>query len=295
MREGSMHLTQPLCSKHETAVFLMSLLFLTGSAAHGQARKSEPQTTVLLVDTDDSCRLSVDDQDEGVITPAQAKKATISPGDHIVKCVVEGIPDLTWRKIVQTKSSEQVVAMVALKALHIQYDQAVSQAHHAAAAQEQAAAAAVELKMKQKELLQTANSLIGTWQRFDKTLSDLASKCPDEGYSLSTYTLKVYAGSGPGVFNVEKFAPMLFHHVNKSCKFTGDQVLMNVRYQGFIKLIPDKPIQIVVICDGCDSEQLAQHRTDNDSIGEISFIDANTISISWKQNMHSVMQLSRAQ
>jgi hypothetical protein len=124
--------------------FLLLPLLCTLSAAQGQTRKPAPQTTALLVDTDDSCRLTVDDQDEGVLMPAQPKKINIGMGDHIVKCVIENIPDLVWRKVVEAKSSEQVAAMVALKAVHNQYDQAVALAQQqkdkAAEAKQQAAA-----------------------------------------------------------------------------------------------------------------------------------------------------------
>jgi hypothetical protein len=71
--------------------------------------------------------LTVDDQDEGILTPAQSKKISVGFGDHIVKCVVEGTPDLMWRKLVQVKNTEQVAAMIGLKALHVQYDDAVRQ------------------------------------------------------------------------------------------------------------------------------------------------------------------------
>ena len=49
----------------------------TTSAASAVTQRAIPQTT-LLVDTDDACRLTVDDQDEGVITPSQAKKIKVS-------------------------------------------------------------------------------------------------------------------------------------------------------------------------------------------------------------------------
>jgi hypothetical protein len=83
------------------------------------------KTSVLLIDTDDTCRLLIDDEDKGVITPDHSQKFTVPIGEHILKCTVEAVPDLVWRKVVDAKDTSQVAAVVSLKALHLQYNQAV--------------------------------------------------------------------------------------------------------------------------------------------------------------------------
>jgi hypothetical protein len=82
------------------------------------------KTSVLLIDTDDTCRLLVDGEDKGVISPDHSQKFNVTIGEHILKCTVETVPDLVWRKVVDAKDSSQVAAVITLKALHIQYGQA---------------------------------------------------------------------------------------------------------------------------------------------------------------------------
>jgi len=105
--------------------------------SHGQTKSVPPaHTAALLVDTDDPCRLALDGVDQGVLTPDQAKRLEVPFGEHVLKCSIEAVPDLVWRKVIEVKSSDQVAALVALKALHIQYNQAIVQRNQAAAAQE---------------------------------------------------------------------------------------------------------------------------------------------------------------
>lgn len=142
----------------------------TTHAAQSQTKKPVASTTILLVDTDDSCRLTVDDQDEGVITPDQSKKIKVGLGDHIVKCVVENAPDLVWRKVVVAKSSEQAAAIVALKALHIQYDQAVGQAQQQ---KQQAAAAEQKRETDEKEFPgRFFGAVKGVWRVNERKVAD---------------------------------------------------------------------------------------------------------------------------
>src|SRR5271157_2241537 len=129
-------------------------------ASQGQTKPAAPtsraRTSTLLVDTDDTCRLVLDGNDQGVITPAQSKKIDVTFGDHVLKCTVESVPDLVWRKVVEVKTSEQVAAIVALKALHIQYDQAVAERNQAAAAEEKRKADLVAAEQKQQADLAAA-------------------------------------------------------------------------------------------------------------------------------------------
>lgn len=155
----------------------------TKSSASGATQNAE-KTAMLLVDTDDACRLTVDDQDEGLITPAQSKKIRVSLGDHIVKCVVEQIPDLMWRKVVQVKGSDQVVAMVALKALHIQYNQAAGRVQQQ---KEKATAPVDKQKTDEAEFPERVfGQLRGvwrssdTWQLKDEDPNDKPTSIDDE-------------------------------------------------------------------------------------------------------------------
>lgn len=112
-------------------------LFVLLASANGQQQSSPPATktgtkpskptSVVLADTDDTCHLFLDDTDEGTITPAQSRKLSATPGEHIIKCSVEGIPDLLWRKVVEVKVGSQSAVVISLKALHIQYDTAIDQ------------------------------------------------------------------------------------------------------------------------------------------------------------------------
>jgi hypothetical protein len=96
----------------------------------GQTKPATSEGTVrpgaILVDTDDSCRLVLDGKDQGVVKPDEAKKISVGLGDHILKCTVEGIPDLAWRKVIEVKNSKQVAILISLKAIHIQYDEATA-------------------------------------------------------------------------------------------------------------------------------------------------------------------------
>ncbi len=93
------------------------------------------KTSTIIVDTDDTCRFSVDGSDESVITPDAVTKIKVLPGGHILKCVVEKSPDLVWRQVIETKSGEQSAALISLKSLHIQHDQAAPQVAAPAAPQ----------------------------------------------------------------------------------------------------------------------------------------------------------------
>jgi outer membrane protein len=118
-----------LASTSSTVVLAMVVLH----SVVGLQGQTKPPTSggpgragVLLVDTDDACRLVLDGQDQGVVKPDQAKRISVNLGDHILKCTIEGIPDLVWRKVIEVKNSEQVAALISLKALHIQYEEAVA-------------------------------------------------------------------------------------------------------------------------------------------------------------------------
>jgi hypothetical protein len=123
-----------------------------GSPNRREQQSASKNLTMLLVDTDDACRLFLDDEDKGVITSAQTQRFKVSLGEHILKCTIEAIPDLTWRKVVDVKDSSQVAAVITLKALHVQYDQAAAKAKSEKDQAEAAAAARLqEAKLEEKQ------------------------------------------------------------------------------------------------------------------------------------------------
>ena len=121
----------------------------TNGSVSPKRQDATTSSTSLLVDTDDSCRLAVDDKDEVVIMPDHATRVRVMVGSHIVKCVVENMPDLSWRKVLETKRGEQTVVLVVLRALHSQLDQAV--ARNNASQLEQARVAALRKEQKDQE------------------------------------------------------------------------------------------------------------------------------------------------
>src|ERR1039458_5144922 len=166
-------LSQRLRTACRTALVLLAGIPLFSPFALAQTRQPVTKGSTLLVDTDDTCHLFVDDEDKGVITPAQSQKFKVNLGDHILKCTIENIPDLVWRKVVSVKDSSQVAAVIALKALHLQYSQAVTkvnsqnneansvaarQLQEAEAAEKQREAAKADVPQKMFEMVK------GNWE-----------------------------------------------------------------------------------------------------------------------------------
>jgi phage-related minor tail protein len=112
----------------------LSNLSATPSQTGSQNAKTQQSTAnknaILLADTDDTCHLFIDDEDKGQITADTSRKFTVGIGEHILKCKNDTIPDLVWRTVVDVKDTTQVAAMVSLKSLHIQYEQAVTKAQN---------------------------------------------------------------------------------------------------------------------------------------------------------------------
>lgn len=149
-------------------------LVLSASTGASLARAQQPKTktATLLVDTDDVCHFFIDDEDKGQLSPDKSQKFTVGLGEHILKCKNDTISDLVWRKVVEVKDTSQVAAVVSLKSLHIQYDQAVAKAQNQKAEADAAAAkqlAEAQAEEKQREAakaaapLQVAEMLRGSW------------------------------------------------------------------------------------------------------------------------------------
>jgi tetratricopeptide (TPR) repeat protein len=151
-------------------IFLPAALILGFSIGiQGQRQSSSTTgataTGTLVVDSDDTCRLTLDGTDEGVITPNGAKTIRVNFGQHVLKCSVENIPDLVWRKVIEVKSTEQVAAVISLRALHIQFEEAVEKLNKSKsqpiAAKERAPDARISPEQQQKTMpAQQQNQII---------------------------------------------------------------------------------------------------------------------------------------
>ena len=102
------------------ALLFCSVVRLPARTVPARAAPQTAATAVLLVDTDDDCRLIVDDQQEGVLTPTHPGKVEVELGEHLVQCFVDDHPEIIWRKIIEVKDSAQVAVTVELKTIHMQ-------------------------------------------------------------------------------------------------------------------------------------------------------------------------------
>jgi hypothetical protein len=159
--------------KHQTTWILIAALWVAVGSARGQAQNAQPsanQTGTLLVDTDDACLLTIDDEDKGEITPDKDMKFSVGLGQHVLKCKIKSAPDLVWRKVVDVKSTAQVAEVVALRDLHLQYNQAAAakSKNDLANTNRQLEDAEAQVKLRQRaktEMPQAMFALIqGNWQ-----------------------------------------------------------------------------------------------------------------------------------
>ena len=138
------------------------------SAQAQGAQQSADKSATLYVDTDDTCQLFLDDEDKGEITPDKALKFSVGLGDHILKCKIKSAPDLVWRKVVNVKDTSQVAEVVALRALHLQYDAFAKAKNDPANANRQLVDAQTQVGLLQKakaEMPQMMFELVkGNWQ-----------------------------------------------------------------------------------------------------------------------------------
>ena len=147
---------------------------------NAQAQSAQPsvdRTATLLIDTDDTCQLFLDDEDKGDVTPDKALKSTVGLGDHILKCKIKSAPDLVWRKVITVKDTSQVAEVVALKSLHLQYDQTARAKNDPAAVNRQLEETDAQLRLRQKaatEMPQMMFDLVkGNWQGVSQGTADV--------------------------------------------------------------------------------------------------------------------------
>jgi hypothetical protein len=167
--------------KHNTIWILVSAILIVAGFVSAQAQGGQPsvdRSATLLVDTDDTCQLFVDDEDKGEVTPDKALKSTVSPGDHILKCKIKSAPDLVWRKVINVKDISQVAEVVALKSLHLQYDQMARAKNDPAAVNRQLEETEAQVRLRQRaatEMPQMMFDLVkGNWQGMSQGTADVA-------------------------------------------------------------------------------------------------------------------------
>jgi len=216
--------------------------------------QSTNKTATLLVDTDDACHLFIDDADKGTITPDASSKFTVTVGEHLLKCKNDSIPDLMWRKAIEVKGTAQVVAVVSLKALHVQYDQVVTKAKNQkeevdSAAAKQLAEAKAEEQQREADKVEFPKRIFetvkGTWgmtvQR--PPFCDLGP-CTDRPYWYSLTFKELVAGKGIR-FSMEWLDQDI---VNKGRSLVFPE--QGNRYEGYFTPIPPNRLQGVPFdCD----------------------------------------------
>jgi hypothetical protein len=211
-------------SKPLEIILVAALLFIAIQPAYAQIAKPAAAGSIVMVDTDDSCRLTVDDRDEGIITPDHAKKISVGLGDHILKCGVENVPDLCWRKIVQTKKSGQTIAMITLRALHIRYEQAVAQADQRKAQSEQAARAAADRAARQQE---AASAYEAKRQRIQAQIDDLKDEAEATEGAAENFDQQARILEGPASAMAQSLAAQKRREVQRlNARITGLQSQM---------------------------------------------------------------------
>jgi len=139
--------------KPNTIWILVSAILIVAGFVSAQAQSGQPsvdRSATLLVDTDDTCQLFLDDEDKGDVTPDKALKAPVGLGEHILKCKIRSAPDLLWRKVINVKDTSQVAEVVALKSLHLQYDQMAKAKNDPAAVNRQLEETEAQLRLRQK-------------------------------------------------------------------------------------------------------------------------------------------------
>jgi len=166
--------------KHNTIWIPVLAILIVAGFASAQAQGGQPsvdRSATLLVDTDDTCQLFVDDEDKGEVAPDKALKSTVGPGDHILKCKIKSAPDVVWRKVINVKDTSQVAEVVALRSLHLQYDQMARAKNDPAAVNRQLEETEAQVRLRQKaatELPQMMFDLVkGNWQGTSQGTADV--------------------------------------------------------------------------------------------------------------------------
>ncbi len=204
--------------KPNTFWILVSAIFMVASFVSARAQSAQPavdRTATLLVDTDDTCQLFLDDEDKGEVAPDKALKSTVGLGDHILKCKIKSAPDLVWRKVINVKDTSQVAEVVALRSLHLQYDQTARAKNDPAAVNRQLEETDAHLRLRQKaatEMPQMMFDLVkGNWQGMSQGTADIARTSESYQYhfaGLENGHIVAYLTLGGTMRYKETFTPV---------------------------------------------------------------------------------------
>ena len=204
--------------KPNTIWILVSAILIVAGFVSAQAQSGQPsvdRSATLLVDTDDTCQLFVDDEDKGEITPDKALKSTVGLGEHILKCKIKSAPDLVWRKVITVKDTAQVAEVVALKSLHLQYDQMAKAKNDPAAVNRQLEETEAQVRLRQKaatEMPQMMLDLVkGNWQGMSQGTADIARTSESYQYhfaGLENGRIVAYLTRGGNMRYKETFTPV---------------------------------------------------------------------------------------
>src|SRR5262245_2688873 len=204
--------------KHQTTWILSASIWVAVGFMRAQAQsaqQSADKTATLLVDTDDTCQLFLDDEDKGEVTPDKALKSTVSPGEHILKCKIKSAPDLVWRKVINVKDTSQVAEVVALRSLHLQYDQMARAKNDPAAINRQLEETEAQVRLRQKaatELPQMMFDLVkGNWQGMSQGTAGVARNSESYQYhfgELENGHIVAYLTLGGTMRYKETFTPV---------------------------------------------------------------------------------------
>lgn len=204
--------------KHKAIWIPVSAILIVAGFASAQAQSSQPtvdRSTTLLVDTDDTCQLFLDDEDKGEVTPDKSLKSSVGPGEHILKCKIRNAPDLVWRKIITVKDTSQVAEVVALRALHLQYDQMAKAKNDPAAVNRQLEETEAQVRLRQRaatEMPQMMFDLVkGNWQGVSQGTADVARTSESYQYhfaGLENGHIVAYLTLGGTMRYKETFTPV---------------------------------------------------------------------------------------
>ena len=193
-------------------------MLIVSSLVTVQAQSGQPsvdRSATLLVDTDDTCQLFLDDEDKGEVTPDRALKSTVGLGDHILKCKIKSAPDLVWRKVINVKDTSQVAEVVALRSLHLQYDQTARAKNDPAAVNRQLEETDAQLRLRQRaatEMPQMMFDLVkGNWQGMSQGTADIARTSESYQYhfaGLENGHIVAYLTLGGTMRYKETFTPV---------------------------------------------------------------------------------------
>jgi hypothetical protein len=225
--------------KPNTIWILVSAILIVAGFVSAQAQSGQPsvdRSATLLVDTDDTCQLFLDDEDKGDVTPDKALKAPVGLGEHILKCKIRSAPDLLWRKVINVKDTSQVAEVVALKSLHLQYDQMAKAKNDPAAVNRQLEETEAQLRLRQKaatEMPQMMFDLVkGNWQGVSQGTADVARISQSYQYhfaGLEDGHIVAYLTLGGTMRYKETFTPVLPNRLQGEttlCVATTDKQFM---------------------------------------------------------------------